>query len=176
MDHQKSPGHAPKQRWNGRTEFEVVIPELGRISRLVLTETICFTLAVVVLSLSIIIFLLSRGFDRSDIGAIFIAGIILIGLLAVVVTSEMKISALGKIADEKFNNSIISNLNIYPINGASIFNKKCGYIHMKDEAGLEISMWELFYFTDRPDTISVERFSIDAFDRYREDGTIKVAS
>jgi hypothetical protein len=37
-------------------------------------------------------------------------------------------------------------------------------------------MWEVFYYSDRPEVISLEKFSVTQYDKYIEDGTIRFAS
>lgn len=173
LEHQAST-EKKSQMWNGRTSFEVVIPELKKIARLLFVETLCIMLAATILTLSILIFVLSLGFERSDIGVIFLAGITLVGLLIVTVIADIKITKLSKIADDAFSDAINANLGMRLIDNAPISRKKMGYLYLTD--GTNVSMWEIFYFSDKHDLVSLEKFSSTQFDKYVEDGTIRFAS
>lgn len=160
--------------WNGRTSFEITIPEFKKIANLLFIETLCIGLAAAILTLSVVIFVLSFGYARSDIGVIILAGMTLVGLLAVTVVADLKITKLSKIIDTKFSDAILSNLGMNLIDRAPIARKKLGYLYLTD--GRNVSMWEVFYFSDQPELVSLEKFSTNQYEKYLEDGTIKFAS
>lgn len=159
--------------WNGKTSLEIRIPELRRIQNLVFIETACLGSALVVFVLSIIVFFLSFGYARSDLGSILFAGTFLFVLLLVVFVVDTKIQKLVKIADEVFIKTITSQLNIKPVDGLSIARKKQGYVHLY--SGNEIGMWEIFYYEDDASLVTFEKFNPNQYDRYIENGTIKVS-
>jgi len=160
-------------RWNGRTSIEVTIPELQKLPGLLLIEAVCITLSSVILAISVIIFILSMGFQRSDIASIIVAGLALVTLLGVTVIADLKITKLSKIADSIFNQAIVHETGMKPIDLTTISQKKCGYVHLSD--GHNVFMWEIFYYSDRPEVVSMEKFSAKAYNKYLEDGTIRVA-
>lgn len=160
--------------WNGRTSFEIKIPELSKIANLLIIEALCIGLAAAILTLSVLIFVLSFGYARSDIGVIILAGASLVGLLVVTVLADLKISKLSKIADDTFSDAIQSNLGMKLIDAAPIARKKLGYLYLTD--GRNVSMWEVFYYSDQPELVSLEKFSVTQYDKYLEDGTIRFAS
>lgn len=160
--------------WNGRTSFEISIPEFSKIANLLFIETLCIGLAAAILSLSILIFVLSFGYARSDIGVIILAGMTLVGLLVVTVIADLKITKLSKVIDEKFSDAISANLGMTLLDKAPIARKKLGYLYLTDTTN--VSMWEVYYFSDQPELVSLEKYTIAQQEKYVADGTIKFAS
>lgn len=174
MDHHEFSEPKASHRWNGRTSFEISIPEFGKVANLLFIEALCIGLAAAILTLSVLIFVLSFGYARSDLGVIILAGASLVGLLVVTVLADIKITKLSKIIDTTFSDAILSNLGMRLINVAPIAHKKLGYLYLTD--GANVSMWEVFYYSDRPEVVSLEKFSVTQYDKYIEDGTIRFAS
>jgi hypothetical protein len=174
LDHHSFSESKASQRWNGRTSFEISIPEFSKVASLLIIEALCIGLAAAILTLSVLIFVLSFGYARSDLGVIILAGASLVGLLGVTVLADIKITKLSKIIDKTFSDAIISNLGMELIDTAPIAHKKLGYLYLTD--GTDVSMWEVFYYSDRPEVVSLEKFSVTQYDKYLQDGTIKFAS
>ena len=149
--------NTPGRGWTGKDSIKITIPELKRIDFLVFVETVCIGVSTVILFLSIMVFFLSYGFERSDLGSIIFAGASLLMFLIIVVLADFKLSDTAKIVDSKFTEAISTQLGLKPLDKASIAYKKSGYMYLTDDSA-KVTMWEIFYYNDQTELISLERY------------------
>jgi hypothetical protein len=160
-------------RWNGRDSIEITIPELKRVNFLTFIETVCIGISTVILSLSLLVFILSLGFERSDIGSIIFAGTALVAFLIVVAFTDAKLNETVKVVDHKFNEAIKSQLGLQPVDNATVAHKKSGYMYLTD--GTNVTMWEIYYYPDESDLITLERYIPESLREAPSDNPFKAA-
>lgn len=143
-------------RWNGKDSIEITIPELKRISFLTFIETVCIGISTVILFLSLMVFVLSLGYERSDLGSIIFAGTSLVMFLIIVVFADIDLNKTVRMVDEKFVSAIQAQTGLRPLDNASVARKKSGYMYLTD--GTNVTMWEIYYYPDQSDLITLERY------------------
>lgn len=161
--------------WTGKDSIKITIPELKRIDFLVFLETVCIGVSTVILFLSIMVFVLSYGYERSDLGSIIFAGTSLILFLIIVVVTDIKLNKTVRLVDAKFNEAIFKQLGLKALDKASIAHKKAGYMYLTDN-GSKVTMWEIFYYNDQTELVSLERYIPENHrDDVPDDESIKAA-
>lgn len=147
--------------WSAPPEFDLVIPELGTVSRLKFAQRIiCATAAVLVVTTGLVTVLslpARRHFGSDNVLWLVVTVFVLAAALILI---ERRVERATEAIDAEFTRAVASHLALPSGPPLRIANGSVGYVWLPTgRDGPQV--WEVFLYIDEPCRMTVKKYTLD---------------